>query len=171
MWRHYIYTIWRSELQYFRQNYTTMKTYRWTTWNSNRLLQGRPRPSASLRCIIRLLWRLNKTVRRLCHWNFHLLSFWLALSLPCDVIICKNKWEILMITSSLLSNVRHRAMITPVRPSLTRLIYISPSCWIIYRSFEIILEMGTVHWIELRIQCSMQIHCFKKTISPIWIMF
>ena len=28
---------------------------------------------------------LNKTVRHLCHWNFHLLSFWLALSLLCDV--------------------------------------------------------------------------------------
>jgi len=31
-----------------------------------------------------LFW-LNKTVRRLRHWNFHLLSFWLALSLRCDV--------------------------------------------------------------------------------------
>jgi len=56
---------------------------------------------------------LNKTVRRLRHWNFHLLSFWLALSLPCDVMLCNNKWETLMITSPLSSNVRHRAMITP----------------------------------------------------------
>jgi len=47
-----------------------------------------------------------------------------------------------MITS-LLSNVRHRAMLTPVSPLRTRLIHISPSCWTIYRSFEIILEMGT----------------------------
>jgi len=31
--------IW-SKLHYFRQTYTTIKTYRWTTWNSNRLLQG-----------------------------------------------------------------------------------------------------------------------------------
>jgi len=31
-----------------------------------------------------LFW-LNNTVRRLRHWNFHLLSFWLALSLLCDV--------------------------------------------------------------------------------------
>ena len=31
-----------------------------------------------------LFW-LNKTVRRLRHWNFHFLSFWLALSLLCDV--------------------------------------------------------------------------------------
>jgi len=44
----------------------------------------------------------------------------------------------------------------------TRLIHISSSCWTIYRSFKIILETGTVHWIELQIQCSMQIHCFKK---------
>ena len=41
-----------------------------------------------------------------------------------------------MITSRLLSNVHHRA-ITPVSPLLTRLIHISPSCWTIYRSFEI----------------------------------
>jgi len=30
----------RSKLHYSRQNYTTMKTYLWTTWNSIRLLQG-----------------------------------------------------------------------------------------------------------------------------------
>ena len=34
------YVIWRSKLHYSRQNYTTMKTYLRTTWNSNRLLQG-----------------------------------------------------------------------------------------------------------------------------------
>jgi len=67
-----------------------------------------------------------------------------------------------MITSPLLTNVRHRAMITPVSHSLTRLIHIKPSCWTIYRSFEIILEMGTVHCIELQVQCPIQIHCFKK---------
>jgi len=54
------------------------------------------------------------------------------------------------------------ATVTPVSHPLTRLIHISPSCWIIYRSFEIILEMGTVHRIELQIQFSIQIHCFKK---------
>jgi len=59
-----------------------------------------------------------------------------------------------MIISPLLSNVRHRPMITPVSPLLTRLIHISPSCWTIYRSFEIIFEMGTLHWIGLQIQCS-----------------
>jgi len=50
------------------------------------------------------------------------------------------------------------------------LIHISPSYWIIYRSFEIILEMETLHWIGIQIQCSMQIQkhsvryevCFKK---------
>jgi len=55
IWRHYIYIIWRSKLHYFRQNYIAMKTHRWTTWNSNRLLQGRPRSSASLGLIIRFI--------------------------------------------------------------------------------------------------------------------
>jgi len=67
-----------------------------------------------------------------------------------------------MITSPLSSNVRHRAMITPIRPLLTRLIHINPSYWTIYCSFESILKMGTVHWIGLQIQCSVQIVCFKK---------
>jgi len=39
-----------------------------------------------------------------------------------------------MITSSLLSIVRHRAMITPVSRLLATLIHISPSCWTVYRS-------------------------------------
>ena len=55
IWCHYIYTIWRSKVHYFRQNNTTMKKYRWTTWNSNWLLQGRPRSSASLGLIIRFI--------------------------------------------------------------------------------------------------------------------
>jgi len=59
-----------------------------------------------------------------------------------------------MITSPLLSNVRKKAMITPASPLLTPLVHISPSYWTIYRSFEIILKMGTVHWIGLHIQCS-----------------
>ena len=67
-----------------------------------------------------------------------------------------------MMTSPLLSNIRHRTMITPVSPLLTRLIHISPSCWTIYRPFEIIREMVTVHWIGLQIQCTIQIHCFKR---------
>jgi len=51
-----------------------------------------------------------------------------------------------------------RYLPTPV----LRSIHIGPSCWTIYRSFEIILEMGAVHWIGLQILCSVQIHCFKK---------
>jgi len=54
------------------------------------------------------------------------------------------------------------ATVTPVSHPLTRLIHISPSCWTIYRSFEIILEMGTVHGIELQIQCSIQTIASKK---------
>jgi len=54
------------------------------------------------------------------------------------------------------------AAVTPVSHSLTRLIHICPSCCTIYRPFEITLEMETVYWIELQIQCSTQIHCFKK---------
>jgi len=50
-----------------------------------------------------------------------------------------------MITSPLLSNVRHRAMITPVSSLLTRFIYINSSYSTIYRSFEIMLELGAVH--------------------------
>jgi len=53
-------------------------------------------------------------------------------------------------------------MTTPVSFLLSRIIYINPSCLTIYRSFEINLIMGTVSWIGLLIQCSMQIHCFKK---------
>jgi len=55
-----------------------------------------------------------------------------------------------MITSPLLSNVRHKAVITPVSPLPTRLIYILLSCWTIYRSFEIILQMGTIHGLEFK---------------------
>jgi len=61
----------------------------------------------------------------------------------------------------MLSNLRYRATLTPVSPPLTRLIHISPS-WTIYPSFEIILEMVTVHWIEPQIHGSIQDHCFKK---------
>jgi len=57
---------------------------------------------------------------------------------------------------------RHRAMITPINHLCTRLIHITPSYWTIYYSLEIILKMGTVHWIGLQIQCSVQIYCFKN---------
>jgi len=62
-------------------------------------------------------------------------------------------------------------IVTPVSHRFTKLIHVSPSCWTIYCSFEITLEMGAVRWIELQIQCSVQIHCFKKPFSPIWIMW
>ena len=32
------YALYEGLNYYFRQNYTTMKTHRWNTWNSNRLL-------------------------------------------------------------------------------------------------------------------------------------
>jgi len=51
-----------------------------------------------------------------------------------------NEREVPMRTRPLLRNARHRAMITPVSPLRTGLIHISPSHWMIYRSFEIILE-------------------------------
>jgi len=59
-----------------------------------------------------------------------------------------------MITSPLLSNVRQKTMTTPAGPLRTTLIHISPSYWTIYHSFEIILEVGAVHWVGLHIQCS-----------------
>ena len=86
-------------------------------------------------------------------------------------MLYNNQWEVLMITFPLLSNVRQRAMIMPVSPPLTRLIHVRTSYWTIFHSFEIILEIGAVNWIELQIQCSIQIHCFKKTFIPIRIMF
>jgi len=55
-----------------------------------------------------------------------------------------------MITSSLLSNVRHRAMITPENPLSTKIIHIRPSCRTIFYSFEIILKMGTTHRLEFK---------------------
>jgi len=58
-----------------------------------------------------------------------------------------------MITRRLLCNERHRPMITPVSSLLTTLIHISPSYWTIYCWFEIILQIGTVNWTGLQIQC------------------
>jgi len=105
-----------------------------------------------------LFW-LNKTVRRLCHWNFHLLSFWLALSLPCDVTLCDNKWQILMITSPLLSNVRHRAMITPVRHPLTRLFILAR----VVRQFIVCLKLFS-KW-ELSIGLNFKSNVLYKSIA------
>jgi len=55
-----------------------------------------------------------------------------------------------MITSPLLSNVRHRAMITPESPLSTKIVHISPSRWTIYYSFKIILKMRTAHRLEFK---------------------
>jgi len=60
------------------------------------LIRGDSRSIASLGLITHFLG-LNTTVRGLCHWNFHLLSFWLPLSLLCDVgdvtVNEKFSWE------------------------------------------------------------------------------
>ena len=108
--------------------------------------------------------RLNKH-DAVIEWNFMKIApppKWRAgCALLCDVTLCNNQCEIL-IGFPLLSNVRHRAMMMPVFPPLTRLILISPSCSTIYRIFKIILEMVTVYMIELQTQCSTQVHCFRK---------
>jgi len=76
-----------------------------------------------------------------------------------------------MITSPLLRNVRHRAMITPVCPLCTRLIHISSSWWIIYRSFEIILENWNcpLDWTSNPMFCTNPL--LQNTLSPIQIIF
>jgi len=112
IWRHYLFTTWRSKLHDFRQNYTTMKTYRWTTWNSKRLLQRRARSSASLELLI--LFILTDWIKPFdaCATEISI-CFHSGWQYRCPVTLCKNKREILMITSPLSSNVRHREMITP----------------------------------------------------------
>jgi len=57
------------------------------------------------------------------------------------------------------------AIVTPVSHPLTRLLHIIPSCWTIYCSFEIILEMRTVHWIGIQIQCSIKSISLKNIYS------
>ena len=89
-------------------NYTTMKTYRWTTWNSNRLLQRRPNSSASLWLIMRFI--LTNWIKPFDAWVTEI-SIWFhsGWHYHCPV----TRREILTITSPLSSNVRHRAKITP----------------------------------------------------------
>jgi len=84
IWRHYLYTIWKFKLHAFRWNYTTMKTYRWTTWNEKDCYRGDPGQQHHSDSSYVLFW-LNKTVRCLRHWNFNLLSFLLSLLLLCGV--------------------------------------------------------------------------------------
>ena len=149
VWRHYICTPFEG-LNYTNLDKITQLWKRISEPHETKIgcYRGHPGNQCHSVSSYDLFW-LNKTVRCLRHWNLHLLSFWLALSLLCEVMLCNNQWEILTITSPLLSNVRHRAVIKPISPPLTRLIYISPCCWTMYCSFEIILKMGTVHWIEL----------------------
>jgi len=66
------------KFHYFRQKYTTIKTYRWTTWNSNRLLQGGPRLTASLGIIIRFI---------LTEWNR---STFASLKFPLSFMLAGN---------------------------------------------------------------------------------
>ena len=143
------YTTWRLKLHYFRQNYTTMKTYRWTTWNSNRLLHGRLQFNS--------VTRAHRTIYTDWTQSFEACITYICIHsgwpYRCSVMLVTvriNEWEIVMITSPLLSNVRHKAVITPVSPLPTRLIYIILSYWTICRSFEIILEMGTFHGLEFK---------------------
>jgi len=68
-----------------------------------------------------------------------------------------------MRTRSMLRNARHRAMITSVSVVCTKIIHINPSFWKINRSFEIIFENENCPQIGIQIQCSIQMHCLKKT--------
>ena len=110
-----------SKLHYFRQIYTTMKTYQWTTWNT-------------------------------------------------ILDVCSYRGAEHEIGGTDFKREGRAPLAPPLATALQsilclliyRFIQISPSCWTIYRSFEIILEVGTVHWIGLQIQCFVQIHCFKK---------
>jgi len=61
-----------------------------------------------------------------------------------------SEWEVLMRTCALLRNPHHQAMITSVSPLRTRPIYISPIYWIIFCSFEIILERELSIGLELK---------------------
>ena len=164
IWSHYIYTIWRSKLAYTILDKITPLSKRIGEPPEIQIgcYRGDPGHQRHSGSSNDLFWLTEQNPSTLRHWNFLLLSFWLALSLLYDVKLCNNQWEILIITYPLLSSLRHRAMITPVSPLLTRLIHNSPRWWTIYRSFEIILEMGTVHWIELQIQCSVLVNYCKN---------
>jgi len=74
----------------------------------------------------------------------------------CSVTLATQQWmRVLMGARPLLRNTRHRTMITPVNPPRLRLIHISPSYQIVYRSFEIILE-----WIlSIRLEFKSNVLC------------
>jgi len=62
-----------------------------------------------------------------------------------------SAWEVLMRTCALLRKPRHKAMITPVSPLRTRLVHVSPIYWIIFCSFEIILERKLSIGLEFKV--------------------
>ena len=62
-----------------------------------------------------------------------------------------SEWEVLMRTCALLRNRRHQAIITPFSPLQPRLIHISPIYWIIFCSFEIILERKLSIGLEFKV--------------------
>jgi len=62
-----------------------------------------------------------------------------------------REWEVLMRTCALLRKLRHKAMITPVSPLRTRLVHVSPIYWIIFCSFEIILERKLSIGLEFKV--------------------
>jgi len=139
-------TVWRSKLHYFKQNYTTMKTYLWTTWSSIRLLLGWLQVNSVTRAHHAVYANWLQPFER-CVTGISI-YFHSGRHYRCSVplrYLRNSKWEVHMVTFPLLSNVRQKAMITPVSPLLTMLVHIDPSYWKIYNSFEIILEMGAVH--------------------------
>jgi len=82
--RRCLYNIWRSKLHYFRQLTPLWKRISEPPEIQIGCYRGDPGQQRHSGSSYDLFW-LNKTVRRLRHWNFHLLSFWLALLLLCDV--------------------------------------------------------------------------------------
>jgi len=101
---------------------------------------------------------------------FHFLSFWLALSLLCDVsCVTMNEtfaWELI---HPLLRSACHKAVITPVSTLRTKLIHISSSYWTIYRSFETILEWELSVALEFKFNAnSLFRDSFQSDMHYIW---
>jgi len=76
-----------------------------------------------------------------------------------------------MITSPLLSNVHHRAMITPVSLLFTRLIHISPSC---FNNLSFVWKSSWngncfLDWTSNPMFYTNPL--IQKTLNPIWMMF
>jgi len=113
-----------------------MKTYLWTIWNSNRLLKAwlQVNSVTGARHALYADW-LQPFEVCVTESSIYFHSGWLY---RCSVTLwLDNEWEVLMVTSPLLNNVRQKAMLTPVSPVLATLVHISPSYWTNYRSFEI----------------------------------